>query len=180
MYKCRVNDLETCKASELGEYIPARLGFDEGENPLYMALTTDYSGYMLFFFASGKVAKVPLASYATKLNRKKLVNAYNDKDQLVYLCQLQEEGEMAIRTSGGRLLLFGTAQIAPKATKNTAGVSVITLKKNQHIDRVCTAAALELANPHRYRVRSLPAAGAVLRQEDLVEQTTLGEEQPQA
>ena len=180
VYKCRVNDLETCKASELGEYIPARLGFDEGENPLYMALTTDYSGYMLFFFASGKVAKVPLASYATKLNRKKLVNAYNDKDQLVYLCQLQEEGEMAIRTSGGRLLLFGTAQIAAKTTKNTAGVSVITLKKNQHIDRVCTAAALELANPHRYRVRSLPAAGAILRQEDLVEQTTLGEEQPQA
>ena len=87
---------------------------------------------------------------------------------------------MAIRTSGGRLLLFGTAQIAPKTTKNTAGVSVITLKKNQHIDRVCTAAALELANPHRYRVRSLPAAGAILRQEDLVEQTTLGEEQPQA
>ena len=80
---------------------------------------------------------------------------------------------MAIRTSGGRLLLFGTAQIAAKTTKNTAGVSVITLKKNQHIDRVCTAAALELANPHRYRVRSLPATGALIRAEDEGEQLTM-------
>ncbi len=176
VYKCRVNDLDTCKASELGEYIPARLGFEEGETPLYMTVTTDYSGYMLFFFASGKVAKVPLESYATKLNRKKLLNAYYDKEQLVYLCQLDEECEMAIRTSGGRLLLFGTAQIAAKASKTTAGVAVITLKKNQHIEKVCTAAALELANPHRYRVRNLPAAGALLRGEDLVEQTALGDD----
>ena len=172
VYKCRVNALDACTASELGEYIPARLGFDEGEIPLYMALTTDYSGHMLFFFESGKVAKVPLESYATKTNRKKLVNAYSDKEKLVYLCQIGEECEMAIRTSAGRLLLFGTAQISAKTTKNSAGVSVITLKKNHRIEKVCTAAGLELANPHRYRVRSLPAAGAILRQEDLVEQTT--------
>ncbi len=174
VYKCRVNDLETCKASELGEYIPAKLGFDEGEQPVYMAVTTDFTGHLLFFFAGGKVAKVPLSSYATKTNRKKLVNAYYEKDQLAYMCQIADECEMAIRTSGGRLLLFGTAQIAAKTTKNTAGVSVITLKKNQHIEKICRADTLELANPHRYRVRSLPAAGAILRQEDLVEQTTLG------
>ena len=173
VYKCRVNDLDTCKASELGEYIPARLGFDEGEIPLYMALTTDYSGYMLFFFANGKVAKVPMESYATKTNRKKLVNAYYEKEELAYMCQIGGECEMAIRTSAGRLLLFGTAQIAAKTTKNTAGVGVITLKKNQRIEKVSTADGLELANPHRYRVRSLPAAGAILRQEDLVEQTSL-------
>ena len=173
VYKCRVNDLDTCKASELGEYIPARLGFDEGETPLYMALTTDYSGHMLFFFANGKVAKVPMESYATKTNRKKLINAYYEKEPLVHLCQISGECEMAIRTSAGRLLLFGTAQIAAKTTKNTAGVSVITLKKNHRIEKVSAAAGMELANPHRYRVRSLPAAGAILRQEDLVEQTSL-------
>lgn len=175
VYKCKVNDLETCKASELGAYVPAMLGFEEGESSLYMALTTEYTGFMLFFFANGKVAKVPMEAYATKLNRKKLVNAYYEKEPLVYLCQLEEEGEMAIRTSGGRLLLFGTAQVAAKTTKTTAGVSVITLKKNQQIEKVCTTEALELANPHRYRVRSLPAAGALLRQEDLVEQIALEE-----
>ena len=116
---------------------------------------------------------MPLESYATKTNRKKLVNAYYEKEELAYLCQIGEECEMAIRTSAGRLLLFGTAQIAAKTTKNTAGVGVITLKKNQRIEKVSVASTLELANPHRYRVRSLPAAGAVLRQEDLVEQTSL-------
>jgi len=174
VYKCRVNDIDTCKASELGEYIPARLEFEEGEKPLYMALTVDFSGYMLFFFAGGKVAKVPLESYATKQNRKKLLNAYSDKEPLVHICQIGEEQEMAIRTTGERLLLFSTAQIAAKTTKNTAGVNVITLKKNQHIDRVCFARAMELTNPHRYRVRSLPAAGALLRAEDLTEQTAFG------
>ena len=173
VYKCRANDLAVGKASELGEYVPAKLGFDDGEQPLYLAVTTDYSGYMLFFFDNGKVAKVPLESYATKTNRKKLVNAYSDAAAPVRICQITEERELAIRTSGGRLLLFSTAQIPAKATKNTAGVSVITLKKNQTIEQVCPADTLELTNPHRYRVRSLPAAGALLRPEDLSEQTSM-------
>lgn len=173
VYKCRVGDFDDGKASQMGDYIAARLGMDEGEIPLYMALTTDYKGNMFFLFANGKGAKVPLESYATKQNRKKLLNAFSDKAPLAYMEYLQEETELAIETTAGRLLLVGTAQIPAKLTKNTAGVNVITLKKNQTIVSVRHADSMELANPHRYRVRSLPAAGAILRAEDMAEQTQL-------
>ncbi|MEG2842837.1 MAG: DNA gyrase subunit A, partial [Ruthenibacterium sp.] len=173
VYKCRVGDFEDGKASAMGDYIAARLGMDDGEIPLYMALTSDYKGSMLFLFANGKVAKVPLESYATKQNRKKLLNAFSDKAPLAHMEYLQEETELAIETSAGRLLLVGTAQIPAKLTKNTAGVNVITLKKNHTITSVRHADTMELANPHRYRVRTLPAAGAILRAEDLAEQTQL-------
>ncbi|MEG0910111.1 MAG: DNA gyrase subunit A [Ruthenibacterium sp.] len=173
VYKCRVGDFEDGKASTMGDYIAARLGMDDGEIPLYMALTTDYKGSMLFLFANGKGAKVPLESYATKQNRKKLLNAFSDKSPLAYMEYLQEETELAIETSAGRLLLVGTAQIPSKSTKNTAGVNVITLKKNHTITAVRHADTMELSNPHRYRVRTLPAAGALLRAEDMAEQTQL-------
>ncbi|MEG2833293.1 MAG: DNA gyrase subunit A, partial [Ruthenibacterium sp.] len=173
VYKCRVGDFEDGKASAMGDYIAARLGMDDGEIPLYMALTSDYKGSMLFLFANGKGAKVPLESYATKQNRKKLLNAFSDKAPLAHMEYLQEETELAIETSAGRLLLVGTAQIPAKLTKNTAGVNVITLKKNHTITSVRHADTMELANPHRYRVRTLPAAGAILRAEDLAEQTQL-------
>ncbi len=174
VYKCRAADFDDGKASLLGDFIPARLGMDEGESPLCMVVTEDYTGFMLFFFENGKAARVPLASYATKLNRRKLVNAYSDKEKLVCMMHLTDETELAVRTTGGRLLLVNTAQISEKTTKNTAGVGVVTLKKNQTIAGVRPAAELELANPHRFRVRTLPAAGALLRAEDLAEQTTLG------
>ena len=174
VYKCRAADFDDGKASLLGDFIPARLGMDEGESPLCMVVTEDYTGFMLFFFENGKAARVPLASYATKLNRRKLVNAYSDKEKLVCMMHLTDETELAVCTTGGRLLLVNTAQISEKTTKNTAGVGVVTLKKNQTIAGVRPAAELELANPHRFRVRTLPAAGALLRAEDLAEQTTLG------
>ena len=173
VYKCRAGDFEDGKASAMGDYLPARLGMDDGEAPVYMAATTDYKGSMLFVFANGKVSKVTMESYATKQNRRKLINAYGDKAPLVSVEYLREETELAIETSAGRLLLVGTAQIPAKTTKNTAGVNVITLKKNQSITSVRHADAMELANPHRYRVRTLPAAGAVLRPEDTAEQTQL-------
>ena len=134
---------------------------------------SDYSGYMLFFFASGKCAKIPLSSYATKQNRRKLLKAYCDKEPLATMFFLPEETELAIRTSAGRMLLVGTAQIAAKTTRDSQGVAVVTLKKNQTIASVVPADTLELANPHRYRVRSLPATGALVRAEDEGEQMTM-------
>ena len=173
VYKVRLNELEDGKVAQMGIFIPGRLGMDEGENVLAMVITSDYSGFMLFFFASGKCAKIPLNSYATKLNRRKLLKAYCDKETLAKMVFLPEETELAIRTSAGRMLLVGTAQISAKATRDSQGVAVVTLKKNQHIASVVPAETLELANPHRYRVRSLPATGALIRAEDEGEQLTL-------
>ena len=175
VYKCRVGDFEDGKASVIGDYLPARLGMDEGEVPLRMVLTDTYAGFMLFLFENGKAAKVPLASYATKQNRKKLVNAYSDKAPLFWLDGFLEEQEIALQTTGGRMLLVNTAQIAQKTTKNTAGVNVITLKKGQKLASVRRAMEFEIKDEHRYRVRSLPAVGAPLRAEDVAEQISLGE-----
>ena len=170
VYKCRAGDFADGKASQMGEYVPAALGMEPEETPVFMALTEDYKGYMLFFFDNGKCARVPMESYATKQNRKKLLKAYSDKAPLVQALQIREETELAIQTSAGRLLLVGTAQIPAKQTRDTAGVAVITLKKNQTITSIRPASEMELTNPHRYRVRTLPAAGALLRAEDTAEQ----------
>ena len=174
VYKCRAGDFEDTKASVMGDFVPSRLGFDEGETPLYLAVTSGYEGHMLFFFESGKCARVPMESYATKQNRKKLLKAYSAKEPLAALLYLPQESELAIRTSGSRLLLVGSAQIAAKATRDSQGVAVITLKRSQHITWVGPAEQLELTDPHRYRVRTLPAAGALIRGEDAAEQLTLG------
>ena len=173
VYKSRAADFADGKASVLGDYVASRLGMEDGEVPIYMAVTKDYAGHMLFFFQNGKCAKVPLASYETKQNRKKLLKAYSDKAELACMMQMAEEAELAIYTTGNRLLLAGSALIPAKTTRDTAGVNVVNLKKNQRISRVQVADGLELANPHRFRVRSLPAAGALLRQEDTSEQLTL-------
>ena len=173
VYKVRLAELEDGKVAQMGIYLPGRLGMDEGENILDMVITSDYSGYMLFFFASGRCAKIPLSSYATKQNRRKLLKAYCDKEPLATMFFLPEETELAIRTSAGRMLLVGTAQIAAKTTRDSQGVAVVTLKKNQTIASVVPADTLELANPHRYRVRSLPATGALVRAEDEGEQMTM-------
>ena len=173
VYKVRLNELEDGKVAQMGIYLPGRLGMDEGENILAMVITGDYSGYVLFFFAGGKCAKIPLASYATKQNRRKLLKAYCDKEPLAKLLFLPEDTELAIRTSAGRMLLVNTAQIAAKTTRDSQGVAVVTLKKNQTIASVVPAETLELANPHRYRVRSLPATGALIRAEDEGEQLTM-------
>ncbi|MBD5095227.1 MAG: topoisomerase IV [Subdoligranulum sp.] len=173
VYKCRVGDFDDGKTSVMGDYIAARLSMEEGEAPVYMALTTDYKGHMFFLFANGKAAKVPMESYATKQNRRKLLNAFSDKSPLVYAAYLHDECELAIYTSAGRLLLVHSAQVPAKQTKNTAGVNVITLKKNQSITLARRAERVELADPHRFRVRTLPAAGALLRAQDTAEQLKL-------
>jgi len=150
---------------------------EEGEVPLFMTVTVDYRGYMLFFYQNGKCAKIPLASYMTKQNRRKLLKAYSDKEELAAMLHIEEETELAVFTSGGtggpRLILVGSALIPEKATRDTAGINMVTLKKNARIAKVRLAAGLELKDPHRYRVRTLPAAGALLRQEDTTEQMSL-------
>lgn len=170
VYKVRLAELEDGKVAQMGIFVPGRLGMDEGETILDMVLTADYSGHMLFFFANGKCAKIPLSAYATKQNRRKLLRAYSDKAPLALIHYLPEETELAIRTSAGRMLLVGTAQIPEKTTRDSQGVAVVTLKKNQNITSAVPAESLALENPHRYRVRSLPAAGALLRPEDEGEQ----------
>ena len=173
VYKSRAADFADTKASVLGDYVASKLGLDEGETPIYMVVTGNYTGWMLFFYQNGKCAKVPLSSYQTKLNRRKLLKAYSDKAELAAIRYLPEETELAIFTSNSRLLLAGSALIPEKATRDTAGVNVVSLKKNAKITRVTLASGLELANPHRFRVRTLPAAGAILHQEDITEQLSM-------
>lgn len=170
VYKCRAGEFDDTKASVLGEYIPARLGMEDGELPLYMALTEDFKGHMVFFFENGKAAKIPMESYQTKQNRRKLLAAFSDKSPVVHMEYLPEEAELAVTTSAGRMLLVHSAQIPEKATRSTVGVAVVTLKKNVHIEAVRRADTLELSDPHRYRVRSLPATGALIKADDIAEQ----------
>ena len=177
VYKTRAAEFGDTKASVLGDYVATTLGMEDGEFPLFMAVTADYSGHMLFFFQNGKCAKVPLASYQTKQNRRKLLKAYSDKAELAAMLQMGEEAELAIFIAAGpattRLLLVGSALIPEKTTRDTAGVNVVNLKKNARIAKVRPAAGLELADEHRYRVRTLPAAGALLKQSDAAEQMSL-------
>ena len=177
VYKTRAADFADTKASALGDYVASTLGMEEGEVPVFMAVTADYTGHILFFFQNGKCAKVPLSSYQTKQNRRKLLKAFSDKSELAAILYLKEEQELAIFVNAGpattRLVLAGSALIPEKTTRDTAGVNVVTLKKNASIQRVCLAAGLELADPHRYRVRTLPAAGALLKEADTVEQMSL-------
>ena len=173
VYKSHAYDFNDSKASVLGDYVASALGMEEGEVPLYMVVTPDYKGWMLFFYDNGKCAKVPLSSYETKQNRRKLLKAYSDKAELAFMRHLPEETELAIFTTNNRLLLVGSALIPEKTTRDTAGVSVVALKKNAKIARVTLAEGLEMNDAPRYRVRTLPAAGAILKDDDRAEQLTL-------
>lgn len=159
VYKAKASDFEDMKASQLGEYIPAKLGFDEGESVIYTAITSDYSGHMLFFFANGKAGKVELSAYATKLNRKKLLNAYYGGEKLAAIFQQAEDTEYCVKASSGKVLLVHSGAIAVKTTKNTQGVNVMTLKRGQFIATVVPYQEGMFKSPHRYRTKSLPATG---------------------
>lgn len=173
VYKAKVADFDDTKASVLGDFVPAKLGMEEGESVVYMAVTKDYSGFMLFFFENGKVAKVELSAYETKTNRKKLVKAYSDKAPLAAARFIAEDCELVLQSSAGRLLLLHTGAITPKTTKDTIGVAVMTLKRGQKLMRVRDYREGEFAKPHRYRTKNLPAAGALLSAEDEGEQLAL-------
>ena len=166
VYKTRASEFGETKASALGDYLPARLGMDEGENVIYLTLAGDYSGFMLFLFENGKAAKVPLSAYATTSNRRRLTGAYSDKAPLTAMLALGEDTELALYTSEPRCLLMHTASLTPKTTRSTQGVAVMTIKPKYRLERVAPAAETGITNPARYRTRTLPAAGALLKAED--------------
>ena len=166
VYKARCADFDDSKASVLGDYLPTKLGFDEGENVVDVCLPGDYSGSVLFVFENGKVAKVELSAYQTKSNRRKLTGAYCDKSPLKAVFLLREDAQLALYSSEGRALIFSTAQLAAKTTRNTQGVAVLTLKRKAVLARAVRLEESGIVNPARYRTRTIPAAGALLRDED--------------
>ena len=170
MYKARVSDFEDVKASVLGIYLPSRLQMDEGENIITMIDPGDYKSHLLFFFENGKAARVELSAYETKTNRKKLVNAYSDKSPLRSVIKLTGETELCCVSSDDRALIFNTALLQPKTSRSAQGVAVMSLKARRTLDRAKLLEETQIKNVSRYRVRSLPAAGALLRPEDREEQ----------
>ncbi len=168
-YKSRLSEFEDGKASQLGDYLPQKLGMEQGESVISVVLTQDYSGFVLFFFENGKVAKVPLNAYETKTNRKKLTGAYCDKSPLVSVYALQADEQMAVYSSDGRALIFSTAQLLPKTTRNTQGVAVMSLKRKAVMNAVLPLEQSGIENQSRYRTKTIPAAGALLKPEDMQE-----------
>ena len=166
VYKVRAADFADSKASLLGDYLPTKLGMDEDEKVIDMVLPGDYSGHLLFFFENGKCARVALSAYATTSNRRKLTGAYSDKSPLTALLHLTEDRELALISTEPRALLLHTSLLAPKSTRSTQGVAVMNIKPRYHLERVCDFADSGIVNLSRYRVRSIPAAGALLREED--------------
>ena len=168
-YKSRLSDFEDGKASQLGDYLPQKLGFDQGETVLQVILPGDYKGFVLFFFENGKVAKVPLSAYETKTNRKKLTSAYSDKSPLKTIMSMAEDDQVAVYSTDGRAVIFSSAQLLPKTTRNTQGVSVMSIKKKAALSHARKAADSGIVNQSRYRTRTLPSAGALLKPEDAPE-----------
>lgn len=173
VYKARAYEFEDTKASLLGDYIPAKLGFDEGERLVHLVTTKDYSGHVLFFFENGKVAKVPLNAYFTKTKRKKLAAAYSDKAPLTAIYEAPEDGEFVLSSTAKRKLLFHSGMIAAKTTRSTQGVQVMTLKKNHYVESVQPYTENLFATPQRFRTKTLPSTGALMREEDWGEQLKL-------
>ncbi|MGN0660217.1 MAG: DNA gyrase subunit A [Oscillospiraceae bacterium] len=173
VYKTKASDFADTKVSVLGDYIPAKLGFDEGELVHTMVVTLDYSENLMFFFENGKAAKVPLKQYETKTNRKKLANAYGSKSPLVSMYSVSDNADFAMLSTGGRMLVFNSALLIAKTTKNTIGVSVMALKKNAVLSKAYLVTDELLPNREKYRVKAIPAAGGFARDFEPPEQTSL-------
>ncbi|MDY4585347.1 MAG: DNA gyrase subunit A [Oscillospiraceae bacterium] len=172
-YKSKLREFADTKRSAMGEYLPAKLNFDDGENMLKAIVFTEYTGHILFCFDNGKAAKIPLAAYETKQNRKKLINAYSDKAGIVDILYLPDNRDIAFVSSVNRALVVNTAQIPEKSTKSSIGVQVQVLKKNQTVKSVSPADSLNLENPAKYRTKNIPARGSFLKDEDIAQQLTL-------
>jgi len=166
VYKARISDFEDTKASNLGTYLPTTLEMDEGENVIFLLDPDDYSGHIIFFFENGKAARVELSAYATKTNRKKLTGAYSDRSPVKSVIPVREDFEVAVYSTDGRVVLFSSSLLAPKTTRSTQGVQVMSLKRHHTVDAALPLESSPIANPARYRVRSIPAAGALLKPED--------------
>ncbi len=166
VYKCRLSDFEDSKASLLGDYLPGKLGMDEGETVLDVHPAGDYRGWMLFVFENGKAAKVERSAYATKSNRRKLTGAFSDKSPVKAIFALPEEAQLVIYATDGRALLFSSALLTAKSTRSTQGVAVMSLKRKSLVDRAALLEESGIVNRSRYSARSLPAPGSLLRPED--------------
>ena len=166
VYKTRASDFADGKASQLGDYLPAKLGMAEGESVMGMVLPGDYSGYMIFFFENGKAAKVELSAYKTTSNRRRLTGAYSDKSPLKALLHLKEDREIAVYSTEPRVLIVNTALLGVKTTRTTQGVALLTLKKKYVLDTVRFPEETGITDLARYRGRSIPATGALLKTED--------------
>ena len=165
-YKTRMSDFDDSKASVLGDYLPTKLAMEPEERVVWACIPGDYSGQLLFFFANGKAARVELSAYQTQTRRKKLTGAYSDKSPLVGAFLLREDRELAVYASDGRCMVFHTALLAPKTTRTTQGVNVMTLKAKRSVERVLPLEETAIVNAARYRARSLPVAGALLKEDD--------------
>ena len=170
IYKVKVADFDDCKASVLGVYLPTKLGMDEGESVITMIDPGDYRSNLLFVFENGKAARIEMSAYETKTNRRKLVNAYSDKSPLVSVIVLDAETDIACYSSDDRVIVFNTSLLQPKSSRSTQGVGVMTLKARRTLVRAERLEGTGIKNTARYRVRSLPAAGAVLKTDDREEQ----------
>ena len=168
-YKTRLSDFEDGKASQLGDYLPQKLGMDSGETVLQVVLPGDYKGFVLFFFENGKAAKVPLSAYETKTNRRRLTSAFSDKSVLVKALVLNEDKQVVLYSTDGRAAIISTAQLSPKTTKNTIGVAVMSLKKKAQMNAVAMLEESGIVNASRYRNKTIPTAGALLKEEDSAE-----------
>ena len=166
VYKVRVSDFEDSKASVLGVYLPTHLEMDDGETVLCMINPGDYSGHILLFFENGKVARLELSAYATKTNRKRLTGAYSDKSPVVAILPISEDREIAVLSTEGRAMVFSTALLTPKTSRTTIGVSLMNLKPKFKVEKVMFAEKSPIKNTARYRARTIPVAGAILREED--------------
>ena len=168
-YKTRLSDFDDSKASLLGDYLPQKLAFEADEKLLYVIFPGDYKGHILFFFENGKAAKVPLSAYETKTNRKKLTGAFSEKSPLVAAMAMDADDQVAVYTTDDRCMIFSTAQLLPKTTRNTQGVSILSLKKKATVKDAQLFANSGIVNASRYRTRTLPGAGAILKSEDAPE-----------
>ena len=171
-YKSRLSDFDDAKASQLGDYLPQKLGMDQGETVKQLILAGDFKGFVLFFFENGKVAKVPLSAYETKTNRRRLTGAYSDKSPLVSVLAMNTDAQLVVYTTDGRAAIISTALLMPKTTRNTIGVSVISLKKKAAVSRVAKLEDSGIVNVSRYRCRTIPTAGALLKEDDGPEKQT--------
>lgn len=159
-YKTKVSNFDDTKASVLGDYVPAKLSFDDGESVRSMVLTTDYTGFMIMVFENGKVAKVPLSAFETKTNRKKLANAYSDKSKLIEIFFVKEHADIMLRSTNGRAVIFNTAMLLPKASRDTIGVQVMTLKAKSTVEKAFVVNEETAEDLSKYQTKSIPAAGS--------------------
>ena len=172
VYKSRVCEFDDTKASVMGDYLAARLGMDEGELPVYMAVTKEYNGFMLFAFENGKAAKIEMSAYMTKTRRKKLTGAYSDKSPLIAAVYIAEDQDIVF-VSAGRVMVVHSSLITAKATRESQGLQVMQLKKNAKLEKMILLEDGMFENPQKYRPKNIPSMGSFLKQEDLGEQMTL-------